>query len=154
MSFLRNIIIAALFFFAYTPLMVYVIRDCVHKHAFNGMSKTSRRRVIKRQSRLSRIFMTYVTKCNTTEHYSPIRTWVCLICYYIYCASAILSFCIALAQILEYALLVDNPLNPAWNFARVTTMRVILYVPFLCLLSFLRSKKVEGKRDVDLFEAP
>lgn len=62
--------------------LIYLLRLCVNRYAFYGMSKTRRKKIIAEQSALNRIFMIYAVKYNY-----PARTWWCLICYYVFCVS-------------------------------------------------------------------
>ena len=61
-------------------LITWLSRRGIYYHAFYGMSKTRRRKIIKLQSRLQYIHMLYLTKYNY-----PKTTWICLILYWWQC---------------------------------------------------------------------
>lgn len=70
------------------------IRSNIHAHAFYGMSKTSKRKILRSQSKFSYIFMTYAPKYN-----NPKRTRLCLLCYYLHLFCVLFIFCFNLFNV-------------------------------------------------------
>lgn len=129
--------LSAFLYIAGGLLITYLIRYCVHQYAFNGMSKTAKRKTIEEQSRLRRLFMTYATKSNQTKYYSPIGTYWCLVCYFIYVIIFILIAAISCVQVFfEYVLLAEDAFNV--NPIIIDIMLKAIYaMPLLSMLSFL-----------------
>ena len=118
-------------------LIAYILRVLVHCHAFDGMSKSHKKKVIKRQIFIRRLLMFYTTKSNPTKCYSPIGTWWCLICYYIFLVNMILFLSAAILSIFF-----------EFDFHRwIESLRIAgISVVFSLLSHFLPLKKKMGSR--------
>ncbi|MDR2590364.1 MAG: hypothetical protein LBC71_05200 [Oscillospiraceae bacterium] len=59
------------------------LRVIVRYHAFNGLSNSKRKKILKKQSFLRKLLMIYAINSNNTKYYFPLGTWWSLICYYV-----------------------------------------------------------------------
>ncbi|MDR2589483.1 MAG: hypothetical protein LBC71_00605 [Oscillospiraceae bacterium] len=76
-------ILALLMFGAAGVIASIYLRVIVRVHAFNGLSNTQRKKILKKQSFFSKLLMIYATNSNNTKYYFPLGTWWSLICYYV-----------------------------------------------------------------------
>ena len=89
-----NALIIAFAFILGGVVFIPIVRSDIYYHAFYGMSKTRKRKLVKAQSRFNYISMAYVKNYNYQR-----MTWFCLVLYWIYLISLILSVCISIVGI-------------------------------------------------------
>jgi len=83
----------------------YLFRILIKHFAFNGMDKSDVEEFMSKQSIKSKIFMSYVIRCNPTEYRCLGRTLCILMFHYIQIISVILIFVILWFEVLSNGLL-------------------------------------------------
>ena len=135
----RNAFLVALAFTVGGFLLIaLVVRPSIYYHAFYGMSKTRRRKIVKGQNRLNYILMTYVTKYSY-----PKATLACLVLYWLYCLALILVLFFSLVNVFIEVPLPSTPTTLIFAFATYTP------VVHVILMRLLPIKKRKNQKQAD-----
>ena len=112
-------------------IFIPIVRSDIYYHAFYGMSKTRKRKLVKAQSRFNYISMAFVKNYNYQR-----MTWFCLVLYWIYLISLVLSICISIVGIFVEIYLPSLLISIILGFAA--------YTPGVFMITCLFPKK-KGK---------
>lgn len=116
----------------------------IHYHAFMGMSKTRKKKILKEQDVFSRLLALYATtRQNKTKEYSITGTWCCLIGYYLFLLSVVIVILLIFFEIVIGNIydLGDIPSSRPMQALADFSLTCIIRSPVLSFVSLIFNRK-------------